>query len=321
MKIQKKAIITCAITGSIHTPSMSAALPVEPEEIARQAIAAVEAGAAVIHLHARRPEKDGQYGFPDWRPETYRAFVDVIAKETDAIINITTGGGPGFTFEQRMAGPEALAPEITSFNLGCVNFGLFQFADNLKDAQHPWEQAFWQGTLENPYLNSYGMMKHVGDFGKRHNVRFEFECFDVGHLHALKTCRDLGWLPDGPLFIQCVLGVPGGLSADTGHLVHMRDTAERLFGGDFQMSALGAGRYQMNVAAAALSMGMHCRVGLEDSLGLGKGELAPDNAAQVTRVRTIMDALSIEAATPQEARAMLATKGADKVAFGEGKPV
>jgi uncharacterized protein (DUF849 family) len=314
MIFQKKRIITCAITGSVHTPSMSPHLPILPADIAREAIAAVEAGAAVIHLHARRPEKDERYGAPDWRPETFLEFVRPIAEHTDAIVNITTGGGYGFTFDQRMAAPIALSPEITSFNLGCVNFGTFTVLDKLK-LQYEWERDKINATKEKPYVNTFANMEYVGQFGKDHGVRFEFECFDVGHLHALKLCRDLGWLPEGPLFLQCVIGMPGGLGGDTEHLVHMKATAERLFGSDFQMSALGAGRYQMNVAAGALSLGMHVRVGLEDSLGIKPGELATSNAQQVRKVLQIFDALSLEPATPAEARAMLGTKGAHKTAF------
>ncbi|MBV8601782.1 MAG: 3-keto-5-aminohexanoate cleavage protein [Candidatus Eremiobacteraeota bacterium] len=315
MIVQKKRIITCAITGAIHTPSMTPYLPISPDEIAREAIAAAEAGAAIIHLHARRPERDELHGFPDWRPETYLAFCRQIAEHTDAIVNITSGGGPGFTWEQRMAGPIALSPEITSFNLGCVNFGLFPLVEKIPKIEFAWERQFLEATKGAPYINSFAMMQELGTFGKTHGVRFEYECFDVGHLNALKLCKDQGWLPEGPLFLQCVLGVPGGLGGDVEHLVHMKATAERLFGSDFQMSALGAGKYQMTVAAGAASLGMHVRVGLEDSTFIGRGQLATGNAQQVRKVRQILDALSLEPATPAEAREMLKTKGSDKTAF------
>lgn len=315
MKTCGKSILTCAITGGIHTPSMSPHLPVTPEQIASEAINAAAAGAAVIHLHARRPEQDEMYGFPDWRPATYRAALTEIRRHTDAIINITTGGGPGFTFEERMAAPLDLSPEITSFNLGCVNFGLFTVMNRATTFQHEWERRFLAGTKDGAYINTFGMMERIAEFGRAHRVRFEYECFDVGHLHALKLLKDQGWLPEGPMFIQCVLGVPGGLGGDPEHLVHMKETADRLFGGDFQMSALGAGRHQMRIVAVAASLGMHVRVGLEDSLGVSRGQLAGSNAEQVRRARAILDALSIPLATPAEAREWLGTKGADQVNF------
>jgi uncharacterized protein (DUF849 family) len=311
----RKAIITCAITGGIHTPSMSPYLPITPDQIASEAIAAAEAGAAIIHLHARRPEKDEMYGFPDWRPETYMGFLPRIKQNSDAIINITTGGGPGMTFEERMAGPTAASPEITSFNLGCVNFGLFSVLGKIPEIQYPWERMVLEGSKEKAYVNTFAMMETIGRFGKEHNVRFEFECFDIGHLYALKLCRDEGWLPEGPMFIQAVLGVPGGLTGEPQHVVHMFDTARRLFGEETHLSALGAGRWQMRVAAVSAAMGCHVRVGMEDSLALGKGGLATSNADQVRRVRRILEDLSIDIATPEEARQMLGTKGADRVGF------
>jgi uncharacterized protein (DUF849 family) len=315
MKTFGKSILTCAITGGIHTPSMSATLPITPEEIAREAIAAAHAGAAIIHLHARRPERDEMYGFPDWRPATYRAALREIRRSTDAIINITTGGGPGFSVDERMAAPIDLSPEITSFNLGCVNFGLFTVMHKVPSFQFEWERRFLAGTKDAAYINTFGIMERVAAFGREHRVRFEYECFDVGHLHALKLIRDQGWLPEGPLFLQCVLGVPGGLGGDPEHLIHMKETADRLFGGDFQMSALGAGRNQMRIVAVAASLGMHVRVGLEDSLGASRHQLASGNAEQVQRAKQILDALSIPLATAAEAREMLQTKGADQVNF------
>lgn len=311
----EKAIITCAITGGIHTPSMSPHLPIEPEVIAREAIDAVHAGASIIHLHARRRERDELYGFPDWRPETYREFCGEIKAKTDAIINITTGGGPGFSWEQRMAGPLAMSPEITSFNLGCVNFGLFPVLERMPPTTAAWEKQFLAATKGSPYINTWQNMHDVATFGKAHGVRFEYECFDVGHLHALKMIESLGWLPEGPMFIQCVLGVPGGLGGDPEHLVHMKETADRLFKGNFQMSALGAGAHQMRIAATAASLGMHVRVGMEDSLWGGRGVLATGNVVQVRKVRQLLEALDVPVATPTEAREMLQTKGMDRVGF------
>jgi len=315
MKTFDSAILTCAITGGVHTPSMSPHLPITPEEIASEAIAAARAGAAIIHLHARRPEQDDRHGAPDYRPATYRTALAAIRRETDAIINITSGGGLGFTEEQRLAAPIDLSPEITSFNLGCVNFGLFTMLKRSPEFRFEWERKFIAGTKDAAFVNTFGLMERVGAFGREHRVRFEYECFDVGHLYALKLIQDQGWLPEGPTFVQCVLGVPGGLGAEPENLVHMKETAERLFGGNFQMSALGAGRHQMRVVAVAAILGMHVRVGLEDSLGTERHVLSAGNAEQVMRARQILDALSIRLATPDEARRMLETKGADRVRF------
>ena len=315
-KKARKAIITCAITGGAHTPSMSPHLPVTPDQIAEESIKAADAGAAIIHLHARRSDGD-MYGYPDWRPETYMEFLPRIKQGCDAIVNITTGGAGGMTWEQRLAGPLLASPEITSFNCGSVNFGRFLGADKMKEkARHSWEVPLMERSKSNAYVNTFAMMEEAGQkLGKDRGVRFEFECFDIGHLYAVKTIKDLGWLPDGPLFIQAVLGSPGGLSGEPQHLIHFYDTAQRLFGGDIQMSHLGIGRYQMRVAAVSAALGCHVRVGLEDSLTLGPGKLATSNADQVWQARKILEALSIEIATPDEAREILQTKGADRVNF------
>jgi uncharacterized protein (DUF849 family) len=314
MKSFGKSILTCAVTGSAHTPSMSPHLPITPEQIAKESIEASRAGAAIIHLHARRAEEDEFYGRPDYRPEVYRAALKEIRRESDVIINITTGGSLGFTEAERLAAPLDLSPEITSFNLGSVNFGLFTLRDRTSGYRQ-WEKDHLSKTKDHALVNTFGLMERIGQFGKDHRVRFEFECFDVGHLYALKLIRDQGWIPDGPLFIQCVLGVPGGLGAEPEHLIHMKETAERLFEGDFQMSALGTGRHQMRIVAIAASLKMHVRIGLEDSLAGAGAALSASNADQVRRARQILDALSVELATPEEARQMLGTKGAAAVNF------
>lgn len=315
MKRFDKSILTCAITGGAHTPSMSRFLPITPEQIAAQSIEAARAGAAVVHLHVRRPEQDDRHGYPDHRPETYRAAIQQIRRESDVIINITTGGALGFTETQRLAAAMDLSPEVASFNLGNVNFGLFTLTLGSRASTYKnWEQEFLADTKDRAFINTFGFMQRVGEFGKSNGVRFEYECFDVGHLYALKLIKEQGWIPDGPLFIQCVLGVPGSLGAEPEHLIHMKETAERLFNGQFLMSALGAGRSQMKIVAIAASLGMHVRVGLEDSLG-SSSTLSTGNAEQVQKARQILDALSIELATPSEARLMLETKGAHAVNF------
>lgn len=317
MPKSKKAIITCAITGSLHTPSMSPYLPVTPEQIADDAIKAADAGAAIIHLHARRYEQDEYYAYPDWRPETYMQFLPKIKRGCNAIINITTGGGAGMNFEQRLAGPMAAAPELVSFNCGSINFGLFSIVHKVEPiAKHDWETAMLCSTKDHPYINTWAMMEEVAQkLGRERGARFEFECFDLGHLYALRLIKDLGWLPDAPVFIQAVYGVPGAMSGDAHNVIFMHETAKRLFGDDVHMSNLGGGRFQMRVAALGAMLGCHVRVGLEDSLVVAKGELAKSNADQVHKVRGILKDLSIDVATPDEAREMLQTKGPDKVCF------
>lgn len=313
----RKAIITCAITGGGVTPSMSPYLPVTPNQIAEESIKAADAGAAIIHLHARHYEDNEMYGYPDWRPETYMQFLPRIKQGCDAIVNITTGGASGMTWEQRLSGPLLASPEITSFNSGSVNFARFVGAARLRDtAKYPWEVKILEASKHNSYVNTFAMMEEAGQkLGKEHGVRFEFECFDIGHLYALKLVRDQGWLPEGPIFVQAVLGTPGGLSGDPQHVVHFYETARRILGDDIQMSNLGVGKYQMQVAAVGAALGCHVRVGLEDSLTLGPGKLATSNADQVWQVRKILEAMSIEIATPDEAREILQTKGADRVNF------
>lgn len=313
----KKAIITCAITGSLHTPGMSPYLPITPDQIADDAIKAADAGAAIIHLHARRYEDDADYGYPDWRPETYMQFLPRIKRGCNAIINITTGGGAGMNFEQRLAGPLAASPELVSFNCGSCNFGVFSITHKVQPvAKYDWEVKMLQGSKDHPYINSWSMMEEVAQkLGRERGTRFEFECFDLGHLYALRLIKDLGWLPDGPVFVQAVFGVPGGMGGELQNVMFMHETAKRLFGDDLQMSNLGGGRFQMRIAALGAMMGCHVRVGMEDSLVVAKGELAKSNADQVHKVRRILKDLSIEVATPEEAREMLQTKGPEKVAF------
>lgn len=307
----RKVIISCAITGSIHTPTMSPYLPVTPEQIAEQAIAAAEAGAAILHLHARDPEN----GRPSADPAVFMHFLPVIKQATDAVINITTGGSSLMTLDERLAAPLAAQPEMCSCNMGSMNFGLFPALDKPRQWKHEWEpqvlEATRAGIFKNTFADIEGILQRLGE---EHGTRFEFECYDVGHLYNLAHFRDRG-LVHGPLFIQFVFGVLGGIGADPDNLVHMKRIADKLFGNDYHFSVLAAGRHQMPIASMAAAMGGNVRVGLEDSIYIGPGELAKSNAEQVSRIRTILEALSLEIATPSEAREMLALKGADRVAF------
>ncbi|WP_374385096.1 3-keto-5-aminohexanoate cleavage protein [Dongia sp.] len=309
---KRKVIITCAVTGSVHTPSMSEHLPVTPDQIAEQAIEAARAGAAVLHLHARNPAD----GSPTPDPAVFDLFVPRIAAETDAIINITTGGSTRMSLEERLAYPLQAQPELCSLNMGSMNFAFHKAGRGITTWKHAWEQPYVEGSEDLIFRNTFRDIKKVlAQLGDAHGTRFEFECYDVGHLYNLAHLVDEG-LVRPPFFLQCVLGILGGLSADPENLFLMRSTADRLFGREnYAFSVLGAGRHQMSLITMGAIMGGHVRVGLEDSLYLSRGLLASSCAAQVLKIRRILEELSLEVASPEEARAMLQTKGQDKVAF------
>ena len=303
--------ITCAVTGSIHTPTMSPHLPITPSEIADAAIGAAEAGAAVIHLHARHPEN----GRPDYRPETFLEFLPRIKNECDAVINISTGGGMGMTIEERLAAALTASPEMASLNMGSMNFGIFPLAEKYSEWKHDWEQDFLASTKDFIFPNTFKTIEYaLRELGDGHGTRFEFECYDLGHLYNLAHVVDKGFVKP-PFFIQLIFGILGGAGADPDNLTHMHNTAIKLFGDDFEWSVLAAGRHQMPFATQASLRGGNVRVGLEDSLYIGKRELATSNAQQVEKVRGIIESLGMTAATPDEARDRLALKGADRVEF------
>jgi uncharacterized protein (DUF849 family) len=305
----RKVIITCAVTGSVHTPSMSPHLPLTPQQIGDQAIAAAEAGAAILHLHARDP-LDGR---PSFDPAVYRQFLPRIHAATDAVINITTGGSHTMTLDQRLAGALDISAEMSSCNMGSMNFGFFPVLDKLKDFKYDWERAHLEGTRSAIFRNTFADIESVfSRLGAVHGTRFEFECYDVGHLYNLKHFVDRG-LVRGPIFLQFVLGILGGIGADPENLTHMKRIADKLFGDSYQWSVLGAGRHQMPLVTQAALMGGNVRVGLEDSLSIGAGQLATSNAEQVLKIRGILEALGLQIATPAEARAMLGLKGRERV--------
>lgn len=307
----RKVIISCAVTGSIHTPTMSPHLPVTPDEITTQAIAAAEAGAAILHLHARDP-KDGK---PSPDPDVFMQFLPRIRQATDAVVNITTGGSSAMSLDERLAAPLRAEPEMCSLNMGSMNFGLFPLVDRYSDWKHDWEPRLLENTRDTIFKNTFKDIEGILErLGKGCGARFEFECYDVGHLYTLAHFRDRG-LVEGPLFVQFVLGVLGGIGPEPENLLHMKAIADRLFGADYRFSVLGAGRHQMPLVTMGAILGGHVRVGLEDSLTLGRDGLAPSNADQVARIRTIIEALALDIATPAEARALLHLKGGDRVAF------
>jgi uncharacterized protein (DUF849 family) len=307
----QKIIITCAITGGIHTPTMSDALPCRPEDIARQAIEAAAAGAAILHLHARDPET----GKPTPDPAVFMQFLPRIKQSCDAVINITTGGGLTMTVEERLKAPLIARPEMCSLNMGSMNFGLFPLAERYGKWKFAWEEPYLRNTDDFIFRNTFRDIARIIELlGKGHGTRFEHECYDVGHLYNLAHFVDRK-LVEPPFFVQLIFGILGGIGAEMRNLVFMKETADRLFGGDYLWSVLAAGRHQMPFATQAAMMGGNLRVGLEDSLHIGRGQLAASNAEQVAKARRIVEELGFEVATPAEARAALRLKGSDRVGF------
>ncbi|MBI4922237.1 MAG: 3-keto-5-aminohexanoate cleavage protein [Devosia nanyangense] len=309
--VANKVIISCAITGGIHTPTMSDALPYRPEDIAQQAIAAAEAGAAILHLHARDPET----GRPSPDPAVFMRFLPVIKQGCDAVVNITTGGGLNMTVEQRLEAPLLAKPEMCSLNMGSMNFGIYPLADRYKSWKFDWEEPYLRGTDDFIFRNTFRDIERIIKMlGEEHGTRFEHECYDVGHLYNLAHFVDRKLIKP-PFFVQMIFGILGGIGPDMRNLMFMKETADRLFGDAYQWSVLAAGRHQIPFATQAAMMGGNIRVGLEDSLYIGRGQLATSNAEQVTKMRHIIEQLGYEIATPAEARAALALKGADRVGF------
>ncbi|MBB4019957.1 uncharacterized protein (DUF849 family) [Chelatococcus caeni] len=305
----RKVIITCAVTGAIHTPSMSPALPVTPEEIADAAIGAAEAGAAIVHLHARNPET----GQPDQSAEAFEPFLKIIKQRSDCVVNLTTGGAPYMTVQERVKPAATWKPEVASLNMGSMNFGLFGMLNRFKDFRHEWEEKHL-GNKDIVFRNTFQDIEYVLRTLSDAGTRFEFECYDTAHLYNLAHFLDAG-LVKPPLFVQTVFGLLGGIGAHPEDVQHMKRTADRLFGDKYQWSVLGAGRNQLPIAAMAAAMGGNVRVGLEDSLWAGPGRLAESNAEQVRLARQIVEGLGLEIATPDEARQILDLKGGDQVGF------
>jgi uncharacterized protein (DUF849 family) len=308
----RKVIITCAVTGAIHTPSMSPHLPITAQEIADAAIGAAEAGAAIVHLHARNP-KDGR---PDQSPEAFLPFVKVIKQRSNVVINLTTGGAPTMMVEERVRPAATLKPEVASLNMGTMNFGLYPMIPRYKGKfKYDWEEPYLENSRKGMFKNTFADIEYILATCAENNTRFEIECYDIGHLYTLKQFLDRGLIKT-PLFIQSVFGILGGIGAHPEDVMMMKRTIDRLFGPEnFHWSVLGAGANQMRIAAMAASMGGNVRVGLEDSLWIGAGKLAESNAQQVTKVRQILEGLGLEIASSDEAREILSLKGGDKVAF------
>jgi len=310
MAVKRKVIITCAVTGSIHTPSMSPHLPVTPDEIAAEAIAAAEAGAAILHLHARDPA-DGR---PTQDPAVFGAFLPRIKQATAAVVNITTGGAPSMTLQQRMAPAATFQPEVASLNMGSMNLGLFPMLDRFTALKHDWERAHLENSRDLVFKNTFQDIETILSTCRGNGTRFEFECYDISHLYNLAHFLDRG-LVEPPLFVQSVFGILGGIGGHPEDLMHMKRTADRLLGDSYRWSILGAGRNQIPLASMGAAMRANVRVGLEDSLWSGPGRLAESNAEQVRLIRQVLEGLSLDIATPDEAREMLQLKGGDQVAF------
>lgn len=307
---KRKIIITCAVTGGVHTPSMSPYLPITAEEIAQASLEARAAGAAIVHLHARDPET----GRPDQSPERFEPFLKVIKQQSDVIINITTGGSPQMSVEERLRPAAAFQPEIASLNMGSMNFGFYPLLEKMTEFKHDWEAEYIEGSRSRIFHNSFAEIEHVLKTCSASGTRFELECYDIGHLYTLKHFVDRG-LVTPPFFVQSVFGILGGIGAHHEEVTHMRRTANRLFGDQYHWSVLGAGKHQMPMAMQSLLLGGNIRVGLEDSVFAGRGQLAVSNAQQVTMAREMAEQMGFEIASPDEVREMLQLKGADRVEF------
>ena len=310
MAKNRKVIITCAVTGAIHTPSMSPHLPVTAEEIIDAAVGAAQAGAALVHVHARNPVT----GQPDQSPEAFEPFLKVIKQRSNCVINITTGGAPTMGVEERLGPCAHFKPEVASLNMGSMNFGLYPMLARFKDFKHDWERPYLEGSKDRIFKNTFQDIENILITCAENNTRFEIECYDIGHLYTLAHFVDRG-LVKPPFFVQSVFGILGGIGPHPEDVIHMKRTADRLFGDQYQWSVLGAGRHQLPIAAMAVSMGGNLRVGLEDSLWLGPGQFAKSNADQVRAARMIIEGLGLDVATPEDAREVLQLKGADKVNF------
>ena len=310
MSLKRKTIITCAITGAIHTPSMSPHLPVTPEEIAQSAIEAAEAGAAIVHLHARNPDN----GRPDQSPEAFGKFLSTIRARSNVVINLTTGGAPSMTVAERVQPAAHFKPELASLNMGSMNFGLFPMLGHFHEFKHEWEPIVLENSRDLVFRNTFKDIEFVLSTLKDAGTRFEYECYDTAHLYNLAHFLDRK-LVTPPLFVQTVFGILGGIGPHPDDVMHMKRTADRLFGDEYVWSVLGAGRNQMPIAATAAAIGGNVRVGLEDSIWAGPGKLATSNAEQVRIARTLIEGLGLSVATPDEARALLSLKGANAVNF------
>ncbi len=308
--MSRKVIITCAVTGAIHTPSMSPHLPITADEIAQAAIEAAEAGAAIVHLHARDP----QTGKPDQRPEAFAPFLQVIKQRSDCVFNITTGGAPTMLVQERVGPAAHFKPEVASLNMGSMNFGLYPMLERFKEFKHDWERPYLEGSKDRIFRNTFADIEYILTTCAENGTRFEIECYDIGHLYTLAHFVDRGLIKP-PFFVQSVFGLLGGIGPHPEDVAHMKRTADRLFGDRYRWSVLGAGRNQLPIAAMAAAMGGNVRVGLEDSLWIGPGKLAQSNADQVRLARQIIEGLGLEIATPDEARATLELKGGDRVGF------
>jgi uncharacterized protein (DUF849 family) len=307
-----KVIVSCAVTGSIHVPSQTPHLPITPAQIAENALGAAEAGAAIVHLHARDPET----GRPTPDPEVFAEFLPEIAARCNVVINITTGGGHGMTVEERTQAARRFKPELCSLNMGSMNFGLFPVLDRVSEFEHPWEREYLENSRDFIFRNTYADVESIVGLLGAEGTRFEFECYDVGHLYNLANFVERG-IVEPPLFVQTIFGILGGIGPEPENLMHMKHVADRLFGDDYYWSILGAGRHQTNLVTMGAILGGSVRVGLEDSIYLSNGQLAESNAEQVAKIVRIVGELSLEIATPDEAREMLALKGADRTAIPE----
>lgn len=305
-----KVIINCAVTGSIHVPSMSPYLPITPEQIAREAIAAAEAGASTVHLHARDPKT----GEPTMNLDLFQEFCQKVSQKSDVVICITTGGAPTMTPEERMVAVKRFRPELASINMGSFNFGLFPMMDKIKEYKWDWEERYLEKSKDNIFKNTFYDQDRIFKIMRENGTKPELECYDVGHLYNTAYWADKG-LIDPPFWLQLILGIMGAIQPAVENLVFMKNTADKLFGKDYIWSALPTGRHEFSLCTVAAVMGGNVRIGMEDNLYLGKGQLARSNAEMVEKMARLLRELGFEPASPKEARERLKLKGKDKTNF------
>jgi len=308
--MSEKVIISCAVTGAIHIPSMSPYLPITQGQIAREAIASAEAGASSVHIHARDPET----GEPTMDLGLFQEICQEINKKSDVIICITTGGAPTMTPEERMVAVKKFKPELASINMGSINFGLFPLMDKIKEYKWDWERKYLEKSKDNIFKNTFYDQERIFKIMRDNGTKPELECYDVGHLYNTAYWMDKGSI-DPPVWLQLIFGIMGAIQPSVENLVFMKDTADKLFGKDHIWSVLPTGRHEFNLCTVGAIMGGNVRVGMEDNLYLSRGQLARSNAQMVEKMVSILKQLDLEPASPQETRTLLKLKGKAQTSF------
>lgn len=308
--MSNKVIVSCAVTGSINVPSQSPHLPITPEQIIENCLGAAKAGAGSLHVHVRDP----QTGQPTMDLDLFKEVCQEVHSKSDAVINITTGGAPTMTPEERMVGVKKFRPELASINMGSFNFGLFPIMDKIPEYKFDWEEDYLERSKDNIFKNTFYDQERIFKIMEDNGTKPEMECYDVGHLYNTAYWADKGVLKP-PFWLQLIMGIMGAIQPSVDNLVHMKNTADKLFGKDYIWSTLAAGRFEYNLCTTGVIMGGHARIGMEDNLYLGKGQLAKNNGEMVEKMVQIIRLLDHEPTTPQETREMLKLKGKEGAGF------